>query len=129
MAWLAVRDQVETWLSGASIPFYNTVSEDQAPADDIWMTVMFGSGDGRNITYCRDRIDESVFTVVVYGNPGLGWRPVITAAEDVKNYLLGLSDPLGKIVIDNHSFPLEFEASGDVPWFGVEVLYFFSYFT
>lgn len=128
MAWLSIRDQVETWLTAAGTPFYPTINEEQEPDDDVWMTVIYGFSFIGDKTFCDGRVENGTFTVVHYGNPGLGWRPVLQQAEAVNTYLRGVVDPIGKLVITNFGFPIEFTTGDGVPWYGVEIIYQFSFF-
>ncbi len=126
MAWNAIRTLVESWLATATIPFYSTVNEEQHPSDPLWMTVLYGFGGSQNLSYCRERLENGSFTLVIYGTPGQGQTPVITAAETVKNHLMAQTDPLNKLEIINYSQPIEFTVDA-VPWYGCEMIFEYTY--
>lgn len=123
MSWETARDTIETWLNGATIPFYNTINEEQEPVDDIWMTVMYGMGNGNITNYCRNRTESTNFNLVFYGNPGRGWRPLIQACETVRDYLMAQVDAAGKVEITDYGMPIEFTYGDGVPWFGIELVF------
>lgn len=127
MSWAAQRTLVESWLTSSAYPFYNTVNEEQKPIDDVWLTLMWGMGNGYDLTYCRDkRAEEGAFSVLIYGAPGTGWNDVITAAEAVRDHLLAQADATNEFSIRNFGLPVEFTEGDAVPWYGVELLFDFD---
>jgi len=123
MAWSSVRTLIEGWLNASTVKFYNTVNEEAEPAEDLWMTVLYGFSNSSILSFCRSRLEENNFTVVLYGNPGLGWKPVITAAEQVKDHIMAQSDPAGKVQVLDYTAPVEFTAGDGSPWYGVEMVF------
>ena len=126
MAWSSVRTLLETWLKASPYPFYNTVNEEQRPIEPIWLTIIYGFDHGNIANYCRDRIENSSFTLVHYGDPGIVWNALMAAVEAMRDYMLAQADPNGKFDILNHSSPIEFTGGDGAPFYGVEVIYTYS---
>lgn len=119
-----VRTTVKNWLSGQSIPFYNTVNEEVNPADDIWMTVDWGFAPRQVETYCRESVEAGNFNLVLLGRPGVGDDILIAAAETQAAVLLSRIDTSGKLVLLDYDAPVDFRQQDK---FGVEVSFEYEY--
>lgn len=128
MAWASVRTLVESWLNASPTKFYNTVNEEAHPVEPIWCTVLYGFGTSDVISYCRSRLENNSFTVVHYGDPGLGWDEVTIAAEQVKDHIMAQVDPSGKVQVLDYTAPMEFTGADGVPWYGIEIVYTYQLF-
>lgn len=131
MSSLYVRQQVRGWLSdpAMTVPFYNTINEEQAPNDPIWATVDFSYSDREVLTFCGgDVSEEGEFEVVYLGQPGTGDVALLTAAEaDIKT-LMAQRDPSNKLILTSRSAPDEFTQGDAQLEYGVSFFVEYTYY-
>ena len=83
----AVRTQVRTWAAevatSTGVPFYDTLNQEQSPADNVWWTVAF-QAEFHEGTFCSPGYIERGFVeAVVIAQPGRGDAEAITAIEQI----------------------------------------------
>lgn len=82
-----VRNSVRVWCNEVaaevSVPFYDTINQEQNPSDAVWWTIDF-LGLEREGTYCADVFQESGYvTVIVIARPGIGDQAAVQAIEQI----------------------------------------------
>jgi len=108
-----VRTLVKGWLLDPemSVPYYQTINEEQNPQDQIWCTADFSSSFRDVITFCNGEIsEEGEIEIEYFGLPGIGDDTLIQALEADMVILMARIDPQGKCTLMRRSAP--FETSG-----------------
>lgn len=108
-----VRTMVRGWLGTIATPYHDTINTQQSPTDAIWVTAEFDAYSSDNIAFCRGtRQEDGVVTLIYMAQPGVGDDAVLIAAEADLATLMTKQDAAGRLVITDHSAPLDY-SSGD----------------
>lgn len=121
-----VRGLCETWAGALSVPFYNTINEEQDPADAVWVTLEFDVFNSQRDTFCGDVIEDGMVRLVFLGAAGGGATSLLTTAQTEAAAFFANVDPTGALVLQNVGAPEEF-GSSDTPLFAVVVAVDYSY--
>lgn len=118
MSRLYVRQLVKQWLGADPLPFYDTTNLEQAPTDDVWMTVDWGVPDTQRITYCDDASETGTFNLVFLGRAGIGDDYLLDQAGDATARFMAQRDPQGRLTLIQDGAPFDFLQE---EWYVVEV--------
>lgn len=107
MASNYVRTTVKGWMATLGVPFYNTVAEEQDPADPVWTTVDWGYGQNERVDFCTVEENGS-FSVAFFGAAGEGDAALMAVAEAAMASLMASVDPTARLVLVNFDPPTDF---------------------
>lgn len=108
MASAYVRTTVKGWAASAPLPFFDTVSLEQDPADDAWFSVDWTFADRERLTFCDEHAEIGTFNIVCFFRPGVGDDIAATQAEAVTAALMAMVDPSGSLTLTNHGTPEDY---------------------
>jgi hypothetical protein len=111
MANLYVRRLVKSWLTAGAVPFFDTVSREQNPNDDIWCTVDWGAPYRTKESYCDKFTEDGTISIVFFGLSGIGDDALLTAAEAAMVALMLKFDITGALVLLDHGVGIDFRQS------------------
>lgn len=121
MSSLYVRQLAEQWIADiGTLPYYNTINQQQQPTDNLWLTLDFESFGANIETYCGDTLEEGEIRLIFVGRVGIGYDTLIATAEDFAELFFASVDPDGRLVLTNKNPPVDFAGEND-PWFVVEI--------
>ena len=93
------------------IPYYPTINEDQNPEDERWVTAEFNGSLRDTLTFCEDNIiEEGDIELVYFGQPGVGYQPLMLAMEADLVTLMSKRDDTGKLVFVRRSAPYDYSS-------------------
>lgn len=121
-----VRLLAENWAQSCTTPYYSTMNEEQAPQDEIWMTMEFDSYGYTKESFCSTWTETGGITMVFFGPAGTGWETLFERAEQDVAAFLGNADPGGKVVITGRDAPDEIKGQ-DIPFYEVSVTVNYEY--
>jgi len=119
MSSRAVRQAVRGWMVGMASPYYDTINIEQAPTDNIWVTVDFNSFVMTKESFCDQFVEEGDITLTFFGPPGVGDDALLAQAEADVALFYGKTDPNKKVALVNRSAPEDFVLTENGPRFGV----------
>ena len=122
MASRPVRQIIRQWAALVAVPFYDTVSVDNDPADPVWFTVEWSWATRESTDYCQNEREDGAFYLVFFGQAGQGDDAVLAAAEAAAAVFKAQTDP--KLHLGAINPPSDFTEG---PWYGVEVEVEYSY--
>jgi hypothetical protein len=116
-----VRDMIRGWAALCSTPYYDTVNQNQNPADPVWFTIDFEPETSEMTTFCGHAEEDGVIELVFCGSAGSGDAAVLTAAEADAKIFLAQSDTTGKLVVRRAMPPEEFSAGDADNWYRIVI--------
>ena len=121
---------VRGWLGTLSTPYYDTINTQQEPTDSIWFTAEFDGYASDQIAFCKGTRQESgVITLIYLAQPGVGDDAVLLAAEADLSALMAKQDPAGRLVITDHSAPLDYSDGDADSTYRVAIEFEYSFFS
>ena len=124
MSSAVVRRTIKGWLSdpSMSVPFYNTINEEQDPTDDYWCTVLFNNPYREVTTFCEGKwTEEGEAEVVYFGPPGINDDALATMLEAEIIKLMARRDPTGKLILVRSSPPYEYSSGSAAQKYALSV--------
>ena len=98
-----VRDKFRSWFNNELFdsPYYDTINQDQNPADDIWVTAEFEVSFREKRTFCEGSWEEEGEVSLMFnGIAGVGDGALLAASEKDIKTLLAFRDDTGQLKID-----------------------------
>ena len=101
-----VRNLVRTWCgqtaAAVSVPFFDTVNQEQKPTDDRWFSVRFGA-DYHEGNFCEAAFLENGFIeVMVFARAGTGDIQAVVALEAIVPDLMSKVDPSNRLKLESY---------------------------
>jgi hypothetical protein len=125
MSSLAVRQIARQWVTSLSVPYYNTIGEEQNPQDAVWVSLEFDFFSYDKLSYCDQWVEEGIIRVAWFGAIGNGEEALVQVAETDAATIMAQVDPAGKVTIVGRSAPEVFRLDG--PQLGVEISFNYQY--
>lgn len=131
MSSLYVRDLLADWMAntpGLTLPYVDTINREVSPQQPVpWATLSFVSAIAQTITYCGHMEERGTFDYIALGQPGIGGRNLIAAAEHDLALVMQQADPGGRLTLLHHTPPEDFLQAGSVPWYTVSMIVDYLY--
>jgi hypothetical protein len=125
MSSLAVRQITRQWVTAITTPFYNTIAEEQDPADPVWCTCEFDQYEYTKMSYCDQWVESGDIRLTWFGQIGAGELALLQIAESDAATFMQQKDSTGKVVITGRSAPEVFRMDG--PQLGVEISFNYEF--
>ena len=102
-----VRSQFRSYLTGATLPVYDSINKTVTARDPIWMTYRFNAEYSEKNSYCGDWAELGLIELIFMGKPGTGDDAVLQAAEAEAKRIYASTDPTGALVFESIQPPDE----------------------
>lgn len=127
MSSRAVRQFARAAVATVGVTYVDTINFAQNMTQPTWCTLAFLVYGNERLSFCEDYEETGAISLVFFGAPGVGDDALLQTAEAAATKFYSYKDPAKRVTVKAIGSPIDFASSGDVPQFGLQIDFEYSY--